>query len=56
MPKAALRQAQSAYDNLSWRNDIGVLPESRQLQEATNNYEAAQARLRCALCAARTPT
>ena len=42
--EAALRQAQAAYDNVSWRNDLSSLPESRQLQEATNNYEAAQAR------------
>jgi HlyD family secretion protein len=42
--KAAVQQAQSAYNTVAWRNDIGALPESRQLQEATNNYEAAQAR------------
>jgi HlyD family secretion protein len=42
--EAALQQAQAAYDNVSWRNDISGLPESRQLQEATNNYEAAKAR------------
>jgi HlyD family secretion protein len=42
--KAALQQAQSAYNRVSWANDIGARPESRQLQEATNNYEAAQAR------------
>ena len=42
--KAALRQAQSAYDQVASRNDVGMLPESRQLQEASNNYEAAQAR------------
>lgn len=42
--KAALQQAQSAYNQVSWRGDVGMLPESRQLQEATNNYEAAQAR------------
>ena len=42
--EAALRQAQAAYDQVSWRNDLSGLPESRQLQEATNNYEAAQAR------------
>ncbi len=41
---AALQQAQSAYNRVSWRDDIGALPESRQLQEATNNYESAQAR------------
>lgn len=42
--KAALQQAQSAYNQVAWSNDIGARPESRQLQEATNNYEAAQAR------------
>ncbi len=42
--EAALRQAQAAYDKVAWSNDISSLPESRQLQEATNNYEAAQAR------------
>lgn len=42
--KAALQQAQSAYNKVAWANDIGARPESRQLQEATNNYEAAQAR------------
>ncbi len=42
--EAALKQAQAAYDRVAWRNDIGSLPESRQLQEATNNYNAAQAR------------
>ncbi len=42
--KAALQQAQSAYNGVAWSNDIGARPESRLLQEATNNYEAAQAR------------
>ena len=42
--KAALSRAQSAYDQVSSRNDVGMLPESQELQEATNNYEAAQAR------------
>lgn len=42
--KAALQQAQSAYNLVAWSNDIGARPESRQLQEATNDYEAAQAR------------
>ena len=42
--KAALQRAQSAYNKVSWANDIGARPESQQLQEATNNYEAAQAR------------
>ena len=41
--EAALRQAQAAYDRVASRNDLGMLPESRQLQEATNNYAAAKA-------------
>ena len=42
--RAALQQAQTAYNQIRWRNDAGALPQSRQLQEATNNMEAAQAR------------
>jgi HlyD family secretion protein len=43
--EAALQQAQAAYDQVKWRNDIGALPESQQLQQATNNHLAARARL-----------
>lgn len=43
--RAALKQAQSAYNLVKWRNDIGALPESARLEQATINYEAAQARL-----------
>lgn len=42
--EAVLRQAQSAYDQVKDRNDVGMLPQSRDLQQATNNYEAAKAR------------
>jgi HlyD family secretion protein len=42
--RAAVQQAQSAFNEVKWRNDAGALPQSRQLQEATNNLEAAQAR------------
>jgi HlyD family secretion protein len=42
--EAVLNQAQSAYDQVKDRNDVGMLPQSRDLQQATNNYEAAQAR------------
>lgn len=42
---AALSRAQAAYDQVRWRNDVGALPESANLQTATNNYEAALARL-----------
>lgn len=42
---AALQQAQQAYDLVKWRSDIGALPQSAQLQQATTVYEAARARL-----------
>jgi multidrug resistance efflux pump len=42
--EAALRQAQAAYDQVKWRNDVGALPQSADLERATNNYEAARAR------------
>jgi HlyD family secretion protein len=42
--EAALRQAQAAYDQVAERSDIAMLPQSLQLQQATNGYEAAQAR------------
>lgn len=42
--KATLQVAQAAYDAVSWRSDVGMLPESQRLQEATNNFNAAQAR------------
>jgi HlyD family secretion protein len=42
--EAVLRQAQSAYDQVSWRADVGALPQSAELERASNNYEAAQAR------------
>jgi HlyD family secretion protein len=42
--EATLQQAQSAYNQVKDRSDVGMLPQSRDLQQATNNYEAAQAR------------
>lgn len=42
--EAALHQAQAAYDLVSGRKDVGMLPESLQLQQATNAYDAAKAR------------
>ena len=42
--EAALRQAQAAYDRVAARSDVAMLPQSLQLQQATNAYEAAQAR------------
>ncbi len=43
--EATLTQAQRAYDQVSSRSDIGALPQSAQLQTASNNFEAARARL-----------
>jgi HlyD family secretion protein len=40
---AALQQAQAAYDKIKWFDSAGQLPESLQLQQATNDYEAANA-------------
>lgn len=40
--EAALRQAQAAYDQVKWRPDIAMLPQSLQLEQATIEYEAAR--------------
>ncbi len=42
--EAALRQAQTAYDQVAGRAEIAMLPQSLQLQQATNAYKAAKAR------------
>jgi multidrug resistance efflux pump len=42
--EAALRQAQAAYDEVKWMASVGALPQSAELERATNNYEAAKAR------------
>lgn len=44
--QAALAQAQSAYDQVKWRPEISMLPQSLQLEQATNTYVAAEARYR----------
>jgi len=41
--EAALKQAQAKYDPVSWRSDIGRLSQSLELEQATNNYQAALA-------------
>ncbi len=40
---AALQQAQAAYDKVAWRSDIGMLPQSLALQQATDDYKSALA-------------
>jgi len=41
--EAALRQAQAAYDLIKWSNEASAMPQAAQLEQATNNYEAAKA-------------
>jgi HlyD family secretion protein len=41
--RAALDQAQAAYDRVKGDPNIGSLPQSAALQQATNNYNAANA-------------
>jgi HlyD family secretion protein len=43
--EASLRQAQSAYDQIKGQADVGLMPQSLNLQQATNAYNAAKARL-----------
>ncbi len=43
--QAAVAQAQAAYDRVKGNPDIGARPESLALQQATNAYDAAAARL-----------
>jgi HlyD family secretion protein len=39
----ALQQAQEAYNQVSWRNDIGASTEAANLQSATIDYQSAKA-------------
>jgi RND family efflux transporter MFP subunit len=41
--EASLQQAQADYDEVSWRSDIGSLPQSLALEQATNSYNVALA-------------
>jgi multidrug resistance efflux pump len=42
--EAALRSAQAAYDRVKDQPNVGMLPQSLQLEQASNAYSAAQAR------------
>jgi HlyD family secretion protein len=42
--EAALAAAQAAYDPIAGRPDAGMLPQSLQLQQATNSFAAVRAR------------
>ncbi len=39
----ALQGAQSSYDKVAWRPDIGMMPQSADLQKATIDYQSALA-------------
>lgn len=41
--EAALRQAQSAYDRVADRPDVGMTQQALELEQATNNYQSARA-------------
>lgn len=41
--EAALKEAQTAYDKIAWRNDVGMTSQAAALQQATADYEAAKA-------------
>jgi RND family efflux transporter MFP subunit len=41
--RVTLQTAQSAYDSVAWRSDIGMLPQSADLQKATIDYQSALA-------------
>ena len=41
--ESALKLAQSQYDKVSWAGQVGMLPQSLQLEQATVAYEAARA-------------
>lgn len=38
-----LAEAQRAYDQIAWRNDVGMTSEAAALQSATIDYESAKA-------------
>ncbi|MGQ9490454.1 MAG: efflux RND transporter periplasmic adaptor subunit [Anaerolineae bacterium] len=44
--RVALNQAQQAYDKVKDRPDVGLLPQALQLQQATINFETAEAQFR----------
>lgn len=48
----ALAEARRAYDRVVWRNDIGMTSEAAALQEATIDYERAQAAYEVSVAAA----
>jgi HlyD family secretion protein len=52
--KVTLDQAQQAYDKVKDEPNVGMLPQALQLQQATINYETAQAQFRVTTRGAKT--
>ena len=47
-----LKEAQYAYDQIAWRDDIGMTPQALALEKATIEYESAKAAFEVALATA----
>jgi HlyD family secretion protein len=47
--EVALKEAQWAYDQVSYRGDVGALPQASQLEQATIDYETALANFNLAV-------
>ena len=43
LARMSLQSAQSDYDQVAWRSNVGQMPQSSALQQATINFEKAQA-------------
>ncbi len=41
--RVTMQEAQTAYDKVVWREDVGMTPQAAQLQQATISYESALA-------------
>lgn len=54
--EVALAEAQRAYDQIAWRNDIGMTSQAADLQAATIDYESALAAYEESIAPANTST
>ncbi len=52
--EVALAQAQAVFDTVAWRPDIGMLPQSQTLQNATIDYNQAKANYEALVATAET--
>ena len=54
--RVAVEQAQTAYDKVSWRADVGMSSEAQDLQNATIDYQTAKASYDAAIATAESDT